>query len=463
MKNKFLLSLVLAVLCVAAMAYDFKADGVYYTIMTTAANQVEVAPAPSDDPYTGEISIPGTVSNNGKTYYVTKIGEGAFYRSKVKKVTMADKITIICKEAFRESKIEEVYLSEKLEIIEASAFNECVNLYDVDLPNTLISIGDFAFLHSGLSDIEIPGSVDWIGVEAFASCYNFECVNLSSMKLKEIPNGMFRNSGISKVEFSDKVTKIGKDAFYNSSVSTVIFPKSLEVIGERAFGRCKYLYDILLPQGLKKIEKEAFDEDPIMNIDLPASVDTIGFAAFSYTLATNVTFPEGLKVIGERAFYNCNIQDIKFPSSLTRIEAEAFWANKDLKKLTIPKTIEYVGERAFENCKELRTVEIKGTNTHFAADIFEQDGNLSSIIVPVTPPEIEEFTFGTYVVNSLYLIATLYVPEGCTATYKTTDYWKKFKNIQELVYDVCDVNHDGGVNSADVVTIYNRIINGPKD
>lgn len=141
MKNKFLLSLVLAVFCVAAMAYDFKADGVYYTIMTTAANQVEVAPAPSDDPYTGVISIPGTVSNNGKTYYVTQIGEGAFYRSEVKKVTMADRITIICKEAFRESKIEEVYLSEKLEIIEASAFNECLNLYDVDLPNTLISIG----------------------------------------------------------------------------------------------------------------------------------------------------------------------------------------------------------------------------------------------------------------------------------------------------------------------------------
>jgi len=59
--------------------------------------------------------------------------------------------------------------------------------------------------------------------------------------------------------------------------------------------------------------------------------------------------------------------------------------------------------------------------------------------------------------------ATLRVPQGCAAAYKAADYWKEFKNIEEMSssYKLGDANNDQAVDVADVVAIVNKILGEP--
>lgn len=57
--------------------YSFEADGIYYTLR--GSGEVKVSSGPFDGGYSGNVVIPGKVSNNGITYTVTSIESKAFY------------------------------------------------------------------------------------------------------------------------------------------------------------------------------------------------------------------------------------------------------------------------------------------------------------------------------------------------------------------------------------------------
>lgn len=82
------------------------------------------------------------------------------------------------------------------------------------IPNSVISIGDFAFAGDGfITAVNIPGSVKSIGESSFADC-----------------------SKLTSVSIQDGVKTIGNDAFLNSrQLSVITIPESVELIGKRAF------------------------------------------------------------------------------------------------------------------------------------------------------------------------------------------------------------------------------------
>ena len=95
-------ALLLAILCsfTTAFAYDFEVDGIYYNI--TSPNTVEVTYKDTYyNSYSGGVTIPSTVIRNGKTYNVTTIGDYAFYDSE--------------------------------------------GIFDLTIPETVLSIGEYAF------------------------------------------------------------------------------------------------------------------------------------------------------------------------------------------------------------------------------------------------------------------------------------------------------------------------------
>ena len=76
MKNSSLCFLILLMMPLASMAYDFELDGIYYKL--TGSSSVAVTykepPGESSDytaPYSGTITIPSTVNHNDKSYTVT--------------------------------------------------------------------------------------------------------------------------------------------------------------------------------------------------------------------------------------------------------------------------------------------------------------------------------------------------------------------------------------------------------
>ena len=104
-------------------------------------------------------------------------------------------------------------------------------------------------------------------------------------------------------------------------------PNSVKSIMECAFFNCNSLQKVVLPDGMKKIDYEAFDECiSLQNIEIPSSVTEIEAWAFNNNVnLKNIVLPKGLKKISMGAFRGCN----------------------KLMILTIPKNVSEVGDFAY--------------------------------------------------------------------------------------------------------------------
>ena len=124
----FLLSVLILAGAVITYAYDFAVDGIYYNIdgnnvAVTYKSYSNTSFYYSD--YTGEVTIPASVTYNATTYSVTAIDQ--------------------------------------------YAFSGCRELTGIAIPNSVTSIGKGAFSGcKALTSITIPSSVAFIGNRAFA-------------------------------------------------------------------------------------------------------------------------------------------------------------------------------------------------------------------------------------------------------------------------------------------------------
>ena len=172
----------------SALAYDFNVDGIYYYI--TGDNTVVVT---SSGSYTGSVTIPSSVTYDGKTYSVTAIGGYAFaYCSGLTSVTIPNSVTEICIYAFSGcSGLTSITIPNSVTDIDFFAFSGCGGLTSVTIPNSVTGIGFYAFYRcSGLTSIDIPNSVTGIGSSAFEGCY-----------------------GLTSITIGNSVTHIGSSAF----------------------------------------------------------------------------------------------------------------------------------------------------------------------------------------------------------------------------------------------------------
>jgi hypothetical protein len=107
--------------------------------------------------------------------------------------------------------------------IEENTFHNCSSLTSVVIPESVASIGYYAFDGcSSLTSVTIPEGVTSIGVNTFAYC-----------------------SGLLSVVIPESVKSIGNYAFYRcSSLTSVTIPYSVTGIGNYAFSYCSSLADV---------------------------------------------------------------------------------------------------------------------------------------------------------------------------------------------------------------------------
>ena len=180
---------------------------------------------------------------------VTSIGKSAFYRcSGLTSVTIPSSVTSIGEYAFRycsgltSIKVEDGNLAYDSRnncnaIIEKSSNTLIAGCKNTTIPNSVTSIGAFAFLNcSGLTSVIILSSVTSIGEYAFYDC-----------------------SGLTSVTIPNSVTSIGAFAFLNcSGLTSVIIPNSVTSIGWYAFSECRGLISVTIPNSVTSIGESAF-------------------------------------------------------------------------------------------------------------------------------------------------------------------------------------------------------------
>ena len=105
-----------------------------------------------------------------------------------------------------------------------------------------------------------------------------------------------------------------------------------------------------------------------------------------------------------------------------------YWYCSGLTSVTIPNSVTSIGDYAFYHCSGLTSVTIGNSVTSIGSNAFYGCNSLASVISKMENPcSIDDDCFN----QDVFYNVTLYVPQGTTDKYKSTDYWSKFVFIEE--------------------------------
>lgn len=309
------LKLVLFVLSVftslSVSAYDFEADGLYFTITSLKDLTVSVDGAVNKD--TDKVVIPQTVVYKNKTLTITSVSSEAFKGYK--------------------------------------------NLQSISFPNTVLSIGESAFEEDELlADVVLPDSLLEIESKAFQGCTSLKTIRIPE-KVVDLNDNVFGGcSGLISVTLNDCVKSIGYSSFYGTSIKELKLPLSLSKIGDWAFAYTK-IREINLPKSLRSIGNGAFMHSELLHIELPMSLTSIGKQAFENTKVRQIDV--GVENIPESCFENCDsLKYIRWTGEIKSIGRDAFSGCKSLESFTIPSSVKEISTSILWNCPNISKLTI---------------------------------------------------------------------------------------------------------
>ncbi len=259
-------------------------------------------------------------------------------------------------------------------------------------------VADTAFYNSGITSLVIPEPINYIGSLAFGACENLQQVTFNAV------NCTLAGSTAEVSPFGD-----------NSHITTVVIGPGVTTIPAWLFGHHSGITgNLVIPEGVTRIEKDAF----------------------SYAEITSVTLPQSLQYIGWGAFYGCyNLTSVTFPNAVDTIMNYSFAYDYALRKVSFGSSVAFIGAYAFSSC-----------------------GNMDTIwsYNPVPPSAA----------NALYGVAgdaVIVVPCGSVPAYQAAGEWSNFTNIREVAgcaFTVTAVANDasmgtvtGGGEYADGTTV----------
>lgn len=230
------------------------------------------------------------------------------------------------------------------QVIEKKAFANRSELYEVELPDTITTIEDYAFSYSGLESFTSPRDLRTIGERAF-----FRCRKLTQVTLDE------------------GLVSIGDDAFTGTGIETLRVPATLETLGNSIAADTKLSFSgddagfSIAAGGILEIDHEGglyrntpegkhfvhlLDDKAREYAVQPGTIEIEPHAFAHHAHITKVTLPEGLLRIGDAAFRDCHELAIAdFPSTLEEVGDEAF-LDTSLSCAFIPRKLKRLGNTA---------------------------------------------------------------------------------------------------------------------
>ncbi len=332
-----LLTVLMSMFGAKAFAHDIAVknkDGVtiYYKWINNhtelAVSYREIKYNSYNNEYSGHVDIPESIEYEGKTYSVTSIA--------------------------------------------GEAFRGCSSLTSVTIPNSVTSIGFFAFSGTAWYNNQPDGLV-YAGNVAYA--YKGTMPANTNITLKEGTLG------------------IAERAFYEcKGLTSITIPNSVKSIGSGAFSETAW-YDNQ-PNGLVYAGKVAYAYKGTMPANTAITLEdgTLGITGYAFQKCsglTSVTIPSSVTSIGERAFSGCsNLKEIK----VTVTDLTAF-CNKNI-LFSFNYSNVYVPIMLIDNeGVEIKNFIIPEGVTSIGANTFYYCNGLSSVTIPNSVTSIEDFAF----------------------------------------------------------------------
>lgn len=307
-----------------------------------------------------------------------------------------------------------------LETIGDYAFFNCTRLENIDLPDTVTSIGTYAFTNTRLF-MSTPGVVY---VDGWVVGVNGTVPNVT---IQEGTKGIARYSfykqqSLTSIVIPDSVQYVEYAAFYQcDALTSVTLPKGLTSIADYLFYRCSMLSTVMIPETVTSIGRSAFYQCEMLNtIEIPSAVTSIGDYAFYKCVAlSNLTIGSGVQRIGQRAFYGCEaLTSVTLPEGLRSLEMGAFDKCSNLSTVVMREGIESIGDYAFRGSK-LTFVQFPDSLRSIGKYAFRDCASLSSVNFGANLESIDDYAFyGTTELQALRFPNSLksigrYVFRGC--------------------------------------------------
>lgn len=433
-----------------------------------------------DEAFVGCWNLTGIVVDENNPTYDSRGGCNAIVETATgtlllgcKTTVMPQGITSIGRSAFAWSRITSVHIPEGVTTIGDYAFDHCYYIDDLQLPNTLVSIGYSAFngAYAGLDELVLPNSLVSLGGYAFACCSGVTAIRFGSGLETIGDHAFFSCSGLTELDLPRSLLTIGDGAFMGcTGLTSVNIPAMVTHIGSAVFQACSGL--IRLTVDAKNVTFDSRDEcNAVIESStntlvvgcittvIPATVTTLGDGAFCECIGLNtIAIPPSVTAIGNHTFDYCyDLQHIVLPPELRTIGNSAFAGCEQLVSIIIPDRVESIGDSAFYDCPWMEYLTLGRGLTSIGRYAFCGTNLVTVTCRAMEPPVIAaENSFWHY---GTYSDATLKVPSPALSRYTVADYWSLFP----VIVASGDVNGDGRLGIDDVTTLIAGLLGSNDD
>ncbi len=240
----------------------------------------------------------------------------------------------------------------EVHLIGERAFAENDAIVSVELPSTVIGVGNSAFYRCRyLDNINLTRRVSSLGSYAF-----FGCARLTSYGditgASAIPEGLFLGC---------------------EKLPAVTLPQSVTFIGAQAFADCAVLGEIVLPDSVTSIGNGAFDGcAALRKVALPARLVSIGSDLFTGCVSLSE-----ITIDPSNAVFKIIDGNLYSGTELLRYVA----GGKGETEFVLPDTVTKIAEGAFDGVSSLQSI-VLGANTAPTQGAFAGIRSLESLTLP---------------------------------------------------------------------------------
>ena len=150
-----------------------------------------------------------------------------------------------------------------------------------------------------------------------------------------------------------------------------------------------------IPNGVERIEDEAFSCCAVEKIYIPDSVTSVGANLFeNATSLKSVRLPSGLKKLSPYMFAGCSsLEQIEMSFEIESFEEGLFAGCSSLKEIPFRAGIKELPNYVFSGCSELRSLILPNTIEKICEGAVSDCENLTTLVLPASLKEIEEGAF----------------------------------------------------------------------
>ena len=251
--------------------------------------------------------------------------------------------------------ISDVIIPESITSIGSYAFRG-QSIEAVKLPDNLTSIGAYAFAECDLTYIIIPDTVTSLGNYAFADCYQLFAIAVGN--------------GLNSVSVDNLNTAFSNRGTYSNYDPVFCYSGSSDELWSGNVGDCDICGGYVFENATLYISDDGVMV--VQNIDgevILKKYQGTDTQLDLYDLDKNATQQTSLGTY----FPSSRLTNIILPSKTDAILRNQFSSNYNLTTITIPNTVDVIRSGAFANCSKLSVVYFLGTAEEWAAITIEEN------------------------------------------------------------------------------------------